>query len=251
MTHLSHCKTIIGGSLLIGIILVARFNGIVFASEHQHGMMQKSDSKSVPGAPYTLSTCPVSGQRLGSMGDPVIYNHNGTEVRFCCAGCVEQFNQNPVPYLEKIKEETIKDQLPFYPSDTCFVTGQKLTAMGKPINHIYHNRLIRFCCDNCVSQFNINPSQFMQQLDSAVIANQKDNYPFEICVVSGKKLNGSMGEPLDKVIANRLVRLCCPACDKMLQRNPGECLSKLSMTANQRPMMKEPHNDHSGHQHNH
>jgi len=56
---------------------------------------------------YPLSTCVVSGEKLGEMGPPVVINHEGTEVRFCCNGCVKKFNADPAKYLAKLgKKET-------------------------------------------------------------------------------------------------------------------------------------------------
>jgi hypothetical protein len=55
---------------------------------------------------YTLSTCVVSGEALGSMGDPVIIHHEGAEVRLCCKGCVKKFNADPAKYLEKLSYKT-------------------------------------------------------------------------------------------------------------------------------------------------
>lgn len=49
---------------------------------------------------YPLTTCIVSGQELGSMGDAIEYDHEGTLVKFCCAGCVDVFKEDPVKYLE-------------------------------------------------------------------------------------------------------------------------------------------------------
>ena len=40
------------------------------------------------GKPYTLDTCIVSDNELGSMGDPISYNHDGQEVKFCCKPCI-------------------------------------------------------------------------------------------------------------------------------------------------------------------
>jgi hypothetical protein len=52
---------------------------------------------------YPLDTCVVSGEKLGSMGEVVKVVHDGTEVRFCCAKCVEEFNKNPGPFVGKVK----------------------------------------------------------------------------------------------------------------------------------------------------
>lgn len=53
---------------------------------------------------YPLDTCVVSGEKLGKMGDPVVIQHEGQEVRFCCAGCVGQFYKDPEKYLAKIRD---------------------------------------------------------------------------------------------------------------------------------------------------
>ena len=58
--------------------------------------------------PYPLTTCVVSGDTLGEMGKPVILNYQGTEVRFCCNGCVKAFKKNPAKYLAKLKAASPK-----------------------------------------------------------------------------------------------------------------------------------------------
>lgn len=58
--------------------------------------------------PYPLTTCVVSGDKLGEMGEPVVINYQGTEVRFCCNHCVAKFNANPAKYLAKLKAATQK-----------------------------------------------------------------------------------------------------------------------------------------------
>ena len=57
----------------------------------------------IAAAPYPLTTCVVSGDKLGAMNSPVIINYHGTEVRFCCHDCVASFNENPAKYLAKLK----------------------------------------------------------------------------------------------------------------------------------------------------
>lgn len=53
---------------------------------------------------YPLSTCVVSGEKLGEMGDAVVVQHEGREVRFCCSGCEKPFYKNPEKYLKKLDE---------------------------------------------------------------------------------------------------------------------------------------------------
>ena len=53
---------------------------------------------------YPLDVCVVSGQKLGSMGDPVVLIHKGREVKLCCAGCKGAFEKDPEKYLAKVDE---------------------------------------------------------------------------------------------------------------------------------------------------
>ena len=59
-------------------------------------------------APYPLTTCIVSGGKLGSMGDAVVTEHNGREIKFCCKSCVKTFKKNPDKYMKKLDEAEAK-----------------------------------------------------------------------------------------------------------------------------------------------
>jgi YHS domain-containing protein len=58
------------------------------------------------GKTYPLDVCVVSGEKLGGMGAPLDYVHNGQLVRFCCKGCVKPFEKDPANYMEKIHSAT-------------------------------------------------------------------------------------------------------------------------------------------------
>jgi YHS domain-containing protein len=62
--------------------------------------------------PYTLKTCVVSGDKLGEMGEPYVYEYQGREIKFCCKGCVKDFNKDPAKYIKKIEEEEAKAKKP-------------------------------------------------------------------------------------------------------------------------------------------
>ncbi|AHF91576.1 hypothetical protein OpiT1DRAFT_04408 [Opitutaceae bacterium TAV1] len=60
-------------------------------------------------APYPLTTCVISGKKLGAMGEPVTYVYKQKDqpdqtVKFCCKGCIGPFNKNPAPALAKIAD---------------------------------------------------------------------------------------------------------------------------------------------------
>jgi hypothetical protein len=75
-------------------------------SHHEHGKA-KTDQ---PKKEYPLDVCVVSGEKLGSMGKPVVLQHEGREVRLCCAGCIDKFKQDPAKYLKKLDEAEKKKQ---------------------------------------------------------------------------------------------------------------------------------------------
>lgn len=57
-------------------------------------------------------------------------------------------------------------------------------------------------------------------------------YPLTTCVVSGEKLDGDMGKPIDYLYTQkkdgkdvvRLVRFCCPGCVKKFNKDPEKYL---------------------------
>lgn len=53
---------------------------------------------------YPLTTCVVSGEKLGEMGKPYIMQHEGREVRFCCKMCRKDFLKDPAKYLKIIDD---------------------------------------------------------------------------------------------------------------------------------------------------
>jgi len=52
--------------------------------------------------PYPLTTCIVSGDKLGDMGKPVMVDYKGQQVGFCCKSCIDDFEKDPSKYLAKL-----------------------------------------------------------------------------------------------------------------------------------------------------
>jgi YHS domain-containing protein len=57
---------------------------------------------------YTLKTCIVTDEKLGEMGDPYVYVYKGRELKFCCKGCLKDFNKEPAKYIKKLEEAEAK-----------------------------------------------------------------------------------------------------------------------------------------------
>lgn len=62
-----------------------------------------------------------------------------------------------------------------YPLTTCLVSDEKLGGMGDPIEYVHKeqgkpDRLVRFCCKDCVADFQKEPAKYLKKLDDAVAA---------------------------------------------------------------------------------
>lgn len=220
----------------------------------------------------------VAGSALGTNEE------NVAAADSCCAGPVAPAGMKmadsghehgktaaPAAKDEKKDADLSALQKESYPVETCVVSGEKLGGdMGEPVDYFYKNRLVRFCCKGCVAKFEKEPEKYLAKLDSAVIDKEKADYPLDTCVVSGDKLGGDMGEPIDYVVANRLVRLCCKGCIKEIEKDPAKYILKVDAArGNAKPAAAAPggpanpdpeptgehsehggtHDGHAGHQH--
>ncbi|MBI3834990.1 MAG: hypothetical protein HY287_11730 [Planctomycetes bacterium] len=177
------------------------------------------------GDPYYLATCPISGGKLGSMGDPVVKVYDGREVRFCCGDCPGKFEKDMAGSMAKLDQKIMDEQRPIYPMKTSVVSGKDLPE--KPVEFVYGNRLVRVADAAEKEAFMKDTKSFMDKLDKAAIAEQGKKYPLDTCVVSGEKFSGEMGEPKEVVLAGRLIKLCCNQCKKDLEKSPATFLAKV------------------------
>jgi YHS domain-containing protein len=204
--------------------------------------------EAITGDPYPLNVCGVSGEELGAMGEPVAFNYQGRDIKFCCSGCEPRFKAEPAKYLAEIDKKIIEQQLPYYPLKTDLVSGQPLPADAKVLNIVHMNRLVRLGDQKSAQQFKKDPAPYLAKLDEAVIAAQKDSYPLDKCLISGEPLD-AMGEPVQKVFANRLVQFCCDDCVKKFAAQPGKYWAVLD--DGEAPEHTSPEEIHQGeHDHN-
>jgi hypothetical protein len=61
------------------------------------------------------------------------------------------------------------DKVKPYPLNYCIVSGDKLGGdMGKPVVINYHGQEVKFCCKDCVKDFNKEPDKYLKQIQDAV-----------------------------------------------------------------------------------
>ena len=113
---------------------------------------------------YPSNMCLVSGEELGSMGDPIDVVRDNRLVRLCCKGCTKAFHKDPSKWFAKLDEKVIEKQMKSYPLDKCLVSNEPMTDA---VNKVYGNTLVRFCCDSCVKVFEKSPQTFFASLREA------------------------------------------------------------------------------------
>lgn len=236
---------------MIAAVTVATMGaGAALAQPHDTHQPKHPDEHATPakeakaddrvGDPYPLDTCPITGKKLGSMGDPVVKRYDGREVRFCCSACPEKFEKDKAANFAKIDEKIIKDQGPLYPLKSSIVTGKDLPA--KPYEFAYGNRLVRLGAESEKADFLKDPKKYLVKLDKAVVEQQGKNYALKTCPVSKEEFGGDMGEPVDLVIAGRLVRLCCKACKKDVEKDPAKFVAIVdSARKGEKPKLNADH----------
>jgi len=66
---------------------------------------EKKDAKVKP---YKLDTCAVSDEKLGEMGKPYVFTHEGRELKLCCKSCLKDFKKDPAKYVKKVEQAEAK-----------------------------------------------------------------------------------------------------------------------------------------------
>ncbi len=123
------------------------------------------------GPRYPLETCAVSGEALGSMGEPIDHVDGTKLVRFCCAGCVRAYQKDSTQAMAAVDQAWIAAQLPSYPLETCIVMDgdplEDAEAGIEPVDMLYGTQLVRLCCKSCVKRFKKDPAKYLAVLEAA------------------------------------------------------------------------------------
>ena len=108
--------------------------------------------------------CPVSGQKLGSMGAPIKVKVGEKEVAFlCCKGCVGKA-------LNAEHWKTIQTNLATA-QKTCPVMGKAVDASMK--STVVNGRKIFVCCPPCIKKIDAAPAAYVAKLDAQIAASSK------------------------------------------------------------------------------
>lgn len=172
---------------------------------------------------YPMTICPISGSKLGAMGEPVQIVINGTLVQLCCSHCINKANSTADAIVQRIRQLSFEAQLNTYPLTTCVVSGEPLTH--EAITTMVGTTLVRTCCNKCINTVLANPSQYLHAIEelrkaaaSAVTSSNTEQrpYPLTTCLVSGKRLDA---DAVTFSINNRTFKTCCVTCKAKIEKD--------------------------------
>jgi hypothetical protein len=104
--------------------------------------------------------CPVSGQKLGSMGDPVKVQVGEEIVFLCCQGCVKQ----------KIRPEHWATIHANFAKAQRICPVMKHDLPKKPKWTIVDGEIIYVCCPPCTEKIAAEPQKYLRAVDELYAA---------------------------------------------------------------------------------
>jgi hypothetical protein len=84
-----------------GFVAILALTGCQDAPKEQAGAGVPSGNTAAA-KPYPLDVCIVSGEKLGSMGEPIVIVHQGQQIKLCCKSCKPDFEKEPAKFLSKL-----------------------------------------------------------------------------------------------------------------------------------------------------
>jgi len=115
---------------------------------------------------YPLDACPISGKKLGSMGEPVKLVLDNHLVQLCCKGCTAEAKAKKDVVIRNIQTVAYSRQKDAYPLKTCLNTGEELDPRHS-IEVMHGPTLLRFCCKDCLDELDKAPASMLGKLKSA------------------------------------------------------------------------------------
>ena len=105
--------------------------------------------------------CPISGQKLGSMGAPIKVQVGEETIFLCCKGCMKQ-KINP-EHWATIHANAAKAQ------GICPVMKHKIP--NKPKWTIVEGQVVYVCCPPCTKKIAADPQKYLRAVDALYAAS--------------------------------------------------------------------------------
>lgn len=190
--------------------------------------------------PYPLDKCIVSDEKLGVEGKPVVFVHEGQEIKLCCQDCRKDFDANPSKFLAKLpktevpKAEPKKAGMDHKMMCAC-CAGDANAADGKAAGHD-HGSAAKSDDKDKPKDHSAEAKEAKPHEHAAAPAAFSGEekkpaapakaYPLKVCIVSDNDLD-SMGEQASFVYQGQTIKVCCKPCIAKFEKNPAKYLKKL------------------------
>ena len=110
---------------------------------------------------------------VGLAATPAIFAHEGSDhAAATSAQSITALHGQLVP-AKDAPADWVAKQRENYPLNTCAVSEDPLKSdMGGPIDFVYKqegkpDRLVRFCCKDCIKDFKKDPTKYLNEIDAA------------------------------------------------------------------------------------
>ena len=155
--------------------------------------------------------CPVTGEALGTMGEPIKVQVGEQIAYLCCAGC--QSKQIAAEHWQTIQANMAAAQ------GTCPIMEKPVTADMK--STVVNGQQVFVCCPPCIAKIQADPTTSLDNVNASyatyvkaeALAHSEHMQMMAqgICPVTGEKL-GSMGVPIKVQAGEETLFLCCKGC---------------------------------------
>lgn len=160
-------KTRFQSLMTLGLLLVASTSLAQVSSEQAAAGPAEEAKRRDQLRVAVQAICPVSGEKLGSMGDPLKVQVGEETLFLCCQGCV---NQSIKPeHWKTIHTNVAKAQ------GSCPVMGHDLPT--KPKWTIVAGQVVYVCCPPCTKKITADPTKYLRDVDALYVASLKKSTP--------------------------------------------------------------------------
>ena len=107
--------------------------------------------------------CPVTGQKLGSHGEPIKVKIGKEEIFLCCQGCLKK--QVDRKHWATIHANFAKAQ------GICPIMKKELPKQPKWT--VVEGQIVYVCCPPCTNKIEADPETYLQKIDELYMASLK------------------------------------------------------------------------------
>lgn len=147
--------------------------------------------------------CPMSGRDLNP---DATSTYQGEVIGFCCNNCKSNFDEDPAEHIDKVERLAV--------NVACPISGRDVNPQQTVV---YEGRTIGFCCGNCKSNFEEDPSEHIDEVAYEPVNTE--------CPFSGRDINPDAVS----VYQSRVVALCCNNCKGRFDENPAEAIAEVEI----------------------